>query len=90
MTRRLLFTALALAVLVPAFAVAAEVTNETGVGTGTLIGSSEGGCGTLLFNSDETYENGYTWSYGGIVAPCYGAFVECYRGRRKSAAWLRT
>lgn len=42
--------------------------------------AQRGGCGTLSFNADGTYENGYTWQYGGVVAPNYGAFAECYAG----------
>ncbi len=33
---------------------------------------------TLLQNADGSYENGYTWWYGGQVAPYYGAFAEGY------------
>lgn len=29
-------------------------------------------------NDDGTFENGYCWQYGGIVAPDYGSFAECY------------
>ena len=34
--------------------------------------------GNLLLNYDGTAENGYCWQYGGIGAPYYGAFAECY------------
>jgi len=37
-------------------------------------------CGTIAFNSDEEYETAYAWQYGGVVAPYYGAFAECYDG----------
>ncbi|MCA9758600.1 MAG: hypothetical protein KDA27_22580 [Candidatus Eisenbacteria bacterium] len=80
MTRRILFASVALLAAVSTVAGASEVAHETGMGVGTLIGGSEGTCGDFLLNSDGTYENGYTWSYGGVVAPYYGAFVECYEG----------
>ena len=32
----------------------------------------------LLMNADGTYETAYCWQYGGVVAPDYGAFAECY------------
>jgi hypothetical protein len=35
-------------------------------------------CGTVMINSDGSYENGYCWQYAGCVAPYYGAFAECY------------
>lgn len=41
---------------------------------------ADGGCGSLLFNADGTYENGYTWRYNGVAPPYYGAFAECYSG----------
>lgn len=44
----------------------------------TLIDPGEGGCGTLLMNSDGIYENGYAWRYGGSAPPDYGAFAEFY------------
>ena len=31
-------------------------------------------------NADGEYENGYSWRYGGVVEPYYGAFAECYSG----------
>ncbi|MFN8548190.1 MAG: hypothetical protein U0527_09585 [Candidatus Eisenbacteria bacterium] len=45
---------------------------------GTLNSAADGGCGTLLFNSDGSYENGYAWKYHGIVPPDYGSFAECF------------
>ena len=27
---------------------------------------------------DGTFENGYAWQYGGVVAPDYGSWAECY------------
>ena len=35
-------------------------------------------CGSLLLTSDETYESGWGWQYGGVTHPYYGAFAECY------------
>ncbi|MBU1702732.1 MAG: hypothetical protein KJ970_06205 [Candidatus Eisenbacteria bacterium] len=32
----------------------------------------------LAQNDDGTFENGYCWQYGGVVAPDYGSFAECY------------
>ena len=38
-----------------------------------------GGCtGTLVHNHDSAFENGYAWSYGGVMPPYYGAFGEGY------------
>ncbi|MCA9755832.1 MAG: hypothetical protein KDA27_08535 [Candidatus Eisenbacteria bacterium] len=52
---------------------------ETGPGSGTTTGlGTAGSCGNLFFNADGTYENGYTWQYGGVQAPTYGAFAELY------------
>lgn len=31
-------------------------------------------------NADGSWENGYAWQYGGIVAPYYGAYAEGYTG----------
>jgi hypothetical protein len=57
------------------------VAASTGPGSGTLVESEDrGNCGTLLFNANGTYENGYAWRYGGITPPCFGAFAECYTG----------
>lgn len=42
--------------------------------------TERGGCGTLSMNANGTYEGGYGWQYGGVVAPTYGAFAECYAG----------
>ncbi|MFN8549557.1 MAG: hypothetical protein U0527_16680, partial [Candidatus Eisenbacteria bacterium] len=39
---------------------------------------------SLVFNADGGYENGYAWQYGGVVAPDYGAFAECYTGANSS------
>ena len=35
-------------------------------------------CGSLELNADGSYEGCYAWQYGGVVAPTYGAFAECY------------
>jgi len=48
------------------------------VDTNLILPTDGTGCGTLSMNSDGGYENGYAWQYGGIVAPTYGAFAECY------------
>ncbi len=32
----------------------------------------------LLRNDDGSFENGYSWYYGGVLAPYYGAFAEGY------------
>ncbi|MCC7143229.1 MAG: hypothetical protein IT349_14110 [Candidatus Eisenbacteria bacterium] len=37
-------------------------------------------CGELLLHTDGTFENGYTWQYGGVGAPYFGAFAECFEG----------
>ena len=54
---------------------------ETGRGSGTVTtreGDATTQCGELAFSADGTYENGYAWQYGGVVAPYYGAFAEGY------------
>ena len=44
---------------------------------GEVIGSGLDECtGTLVYNHDFTFENGYAWQYGGVEAPYYGAFGE--------------
>lgn len=76
---------IALAFLVPGLAVAdGEVAGETGPGIGFLIGNTEGtDCGSLVFHTDSSYENGYAWRYGGVQPPDYGAFAECIDGPAK-------
>ena len=60
---------------------AASPSASTGLGSGMVESiQGEGGCADLFFHADGTYENGYAWQYGGIVAPYYGAFAECYAG----------
>lgn len=55
--------------------------SSTGVGTAVVMDSElDAGCGTLVFNADETYENGFAWPYGGTAPPCFGAFAEGYVG----------
>jgi hypothetical protein len=34
--------------------------------------------GTLIYNHDGSFENGYAWQYGGEAEPYYGAFGEGY------------
>ena len=34
--------------------------------------------GTLFANHDDSFENGFCWSYGGYVPPYYGAFGESF------------
>ncbi|MEZ4648234.1 MAG: hypothetical protein R3E97_05495 [Candidatus Eisenbacteria bacterium] len=52
---------------------------ETGRASGRTSGlGTTGSCGTLYFNADGTYENGYAWQYGGVEPPMYGAFSEWY------------
>ncbi|MBU1951066.1 MAG: hypothetical protein KJ927_20310 [Candidatus Eisenbacteria bacterium] len=33
---------------------------------------------TILQNDDNSFENGYLWSYGGVEPPDYGSWAECY------------
>jgi hypothetical protein len=52
---------------------------ETGRGSGALQDDgTRDACGTFLLNTDQSYENGYAWSYGGVAPPYYGAFAEGY------------
>jgi hypothetical protein len=54
------------------------------VGPGTGILNTDGtrdfpcGYGHFFINSDEQYENGYTWHLCGEQFPYYGAFAECF------------
>jgi len=44
---------------------------------GEVIGGGLDECtGTLVYNHDYTFENGYAWQYGGVEPPYYGAFAE--------------
>ncbi|MFN8548630.1 MAG: hypothetical protein U0527_11875 [Candidatus Eisenbacteria bacterium] len=54
-----------------------EARHLPSIDPGAVVSSSSG-CGTLLLNSDASYENGYAWNYGGVFPPYYGAFAECY------------
>jgi hypothetical protein len=79
-----LATLLAVAALVVGAAANAAEYAETGYSTDTVLNDpGDGGCGTLVFNADGTYENGFAWRYGGIVPPDYGSFAECYFGPAK-------
>ena len=44
---------------------------------GEVIGGGLDDCtGTLMYNHDYSFENGYAWQYGGVEPPYYGAFGE--------------
>jgi hypothetical protein len=69
--------------MVLALAVAANATNPVSLGYSdqtTIQGVQGDACaqGTLYYNHDGSFENGYAWQYGGVVAPYYGAFAEGY------------
>lgn len=54
---------------------------DLGVGNGRLVsGDDRGTCvnSDLLLHSDGTYENGFSWRYGGVIPPDFGAFAEKY------------
>ncbi len=60
---------------------AGRTARSVGVGHGKIkAGPRTNPCSgsTLLLNADGSYENGFTWWYGGQVAPYYGAFAEGY------------
>jgi hypothetical protein len=45
----------------------------------TIVGPErECSGGTLFYNHDGSFENGYAWQYGGVMDPYYGAFGEGY------------
>jgi len=46
----------------------------------TIVGPGTDACasGVLVHNHDGSFENGYTWQYGGVMRPYYGAFGEGY------------
>lgn len=70
----------ALTLMVAGGAMAADEAS-VGIGTGVIIPSGdENPCpgSELLCNHDGSFENGYAWQYGGVVAPYYGAFAEGY------------
>ena len=54
-----------------------------GIGHGSLLAASgsDEPCGETLMSSDGSYENGYSWQYGGVARPMFGALAECYQGR---------
>jgi hypothetical protein len=61
---------------------ATDIVWTTGVGAGITLPSPDSNpCppATLALTYDGTAEQGYAWSYGGIVPPYYGAFAECYQ-----------
>lgn len=45
-----------------------------------LAASTHAMSAELVFNADDTYENGVTWQYGGVQAPDFGSFAERYEG----------
>ena len=60
---------------------ASEPRGALGPGEGVVAqGDEPTGCGTLVMNTDEAYENAYNWQYNGVVLPDYGAMAECYDG----------
>jgi hypothetical protein len=73
-----LSTLLAVAALVVGGSASAIDFAEVGTGQGVLVDPGDAQCGTLVFNADGSYENGYAWQYGGVVPPDFGAFAECY------------
>ncbi len=83
-TCRLLFLALGVVLLagIASSGWAAAKTNHSscGPGQGAILPHETNPCtgSTLLLNADGSYENGYTWWYGGEVTPYYGAFAEGY------------
>jgi hypothetical protein len=46
----------------------------------TIVGPGTDACatGTLIYDHDGSFENGYAWQYGGCQTPYYGAFGEAY------------
>ena len=75
------FAALLAVLALTAFA--AHATNPVSLGYSnntTVQNSGSDACanGTLFVNHDGSFENGYGWQYGGVVAPYYGAFAEGY------------
>jgi hypothetical protein len=75
---RLAVLALALLVAVSS----ASASNAVSLGYSdetTIIGPArECSAGTLVYNHDGSFENGYAWGYGGCQPPYYGAFGEAY------------
>jgi hypothetical protein len=72
-----LFLALFLALPIAAMA----NPESTGYSDNTSIITQDGDfCpgAVLVQNDDGTVENGYAWSFGGVVPPDFGAWAECY------------
>jgi hypothetical protein len=68
--------------VVAGVASAADV-SSVGPGQGVVVPSTDTNpCpGSILWNNiDGSFENGYAWSFGGAVAPNYGAWAEGYNG----------
>ena len=62
----------------PSTAPASEVAS-LGYLEDTVIQSNGRECvGTLVYNHDYSFENGYCWQYGGVAPPYYGALAEAY------------
>lgn len=53
---------------------------------GAVASSSGVDCGTLLDNSDGTWEQAIAWTGPGVAPPYYGAFAECYNGEGEVCA----
>jgi hypothetical protein len=44
-----------------------------------IVGDGRDECiGTLIYNHDFSFENGYCWQYEGVAPPYFGAFAEGY------------
>jgi hypothetical protein len=72
----------ALSLLLSVSVVSAEP-GETGFSQNTTIidGGTDGDVcpgAQFLQNDDGSFENGYTWRFGGVVPPDYGSWAECY------------
>lgn len=61
---------------------AAASNASTGPGHGVVSPETRGdeACGEFLIHTDESYEMGYAWQYGGTAAPFFGSFAECFEG----------
>ncbi len=77
--RWLIVVVLSVAVTVSARA-ANQAVGLDPIAEGVSAPFARGACGTIVFNSDETYETGYAWQYGGNSPPDFGAFAESYSG----------
>lgn len=53
---------------------------STGPGRGLPVVPTGDGArgGALIMNADGSYEDAYAWQFGGVTAPYYGAFAECF------------